>query len=364
MIWLAWIALGWVGLRALVVLVNLLTRPWLKAGVPKELQSVSVLIPARNEADNIGHLLEGLAAQEHPIHEIMVYDDRSTDDTAGAVLQWAAVIPRLRLICGEQEPPVGWLGKNFGCHILASQATGDYLLFLDADVSVAPNFISHLVAHATRKRLQLLSLFPVQTMGSRGEHLLVPLMNRILLSLLPLVLTRLSKRPSLSAANGQCMLFGAKNYHLHRYHEGVKGAAVEDIAIFRRMKKMRFRVQTLLSNGQVTCRMYHGWDEAINGFSKNVLAFFGNGAVPALVYALFGLLGWLPVCMALPWSATMVWLLLSICIVAGTSGLSRQNTGINLMLAVPQQLALFALIFRAMKTRKAGTQQWKGRAIK
>jgi hypothetical protein len=364
MIWLAGFALGWVGLRTLVVLVNLLTRPWLNAGVPKELRSVSVLIPARNEADNIGHLLEGLAAQEHPIKEVLVYDDLSTDDTAGVVRRYMIKMPQLQLIQAEQEPPSGWLGKNHGCHRLALQATGDYLLFLDADVSVSITLIGDLVAQLQHRKLRLLSLFPVQQMETRGEWLLVPLMNRILLSLLPLSLTRLSRRPSLSAANGQCMLFDAGTYRAHQYHALFKDAAVEDITIFKRMKKQRYRVQTLLSNGQISCRMYHGWEEAMNGFSKNVLAFFGNRALPALGYALFGMLGWVPVCMALPWLATMVWLLFSICIVAGTSGLSQQNTRINLMLAVSQQLALFALIFRAMKARKAGTQQWKGRAIK
>jgi glycosyltransferase involved in cell wall biosynthesis len=96
------------------------------------LPSLSVLIPVRNEEKNIGNLLGSLASLPYGKAEIIVCDDGSTDNTADIVQACSKVDPRVRYVQGKELPP-GWTGKNHACHILAGEASNDYLLFLDAD---------------------------------------------------------------------------------------------------------------------------------------------------------------------------------------------------------------------------------------
>lgn len=360
---LALIVLGIQGLRALVVLVNLVTRQWLHSDVPARIPRISVLLPARNEEASLGNLLEGLRCEPYSDFEVLVYDDASTDETASLALSFEQKIPGFRLIKGAGEPPAGWLGKNFACHQLALQAKGEYLLFLDADVLVEPGFLSDLISHSLNHNLHLLSLFPVQKMHTPGERLLVPLMNRILVSMLPLVLTRVSRKPSLSAANGQVMLFRGDTYREHMFHQAVKGRAIEDIRIFRMMKQLRLRSQTLLSGGQVSCRMYHGYSEALTGFSKNIFQFFGGSVAITLLYALFTTFGWIPVVMSADLRLIGLWVFLALLTNLVTSSLSRQSLIRNLLLSAPQQGALIHLIFQALRFRIRGGYLWKGRKI-
>src|SRR5690606_20443965 len=112
----------------------------------------------------------------------------------------------LEYIPGE-ELPAGWTGKNWACYQLAARAKGKYLLFLDADVAVSPDAIQSAVFEFEGKNVQMLSVFPTQKIKSPGEWLIVPLMDWLILTFLPLLRVYKSARPSISAANGQFILF-------------------------------------------------------------------------------------------------------------------------------------------------------------
>ncbi len=160
-------------------------RPHLKKGRIFGINPlVSILIPARNEENNIGRLLDDLQELKYNNFEILVYDDDSTDQTRSVIMDKSLLDKRIRYIQGKVLLP-GWLGKNHACHQLAKAAKGDYLLFLDADVSVIPRLFTDSIAFMEKQDLDLLSLFPVQKMKTLGEWLTVPLMNRILLGNLP-----------------------------------------------------------------------------------------------------------------------------------------------------------------------------------
>jgi hypothetical protein len=365
MLIIAWIIVAFLGLRALVALINLLTRQWLeKSRNPQNtLPFVSVLIPARDEEENLGELLDLIVKQDYPHYEVVIYDDGSKDGTPEIIRKIMLQYPLVRLAKPAGEPPAGWLGKNWACHNLALAAKGNYLMFLDADVKVSETCIRDVMNHMLSGELHLFSLFPVQRMLSNGEKLLVPLMNRILVTLLPLILTRISRKPSLSAANGQTMLFRADTYRKHNFHEAVKGYPVEDIRIFRMMKQHNLRSHTMLSGGQVSCRMYHGYQEALNGFSKNVFAFFGGSAFVTIIFALTTALGWLPVLLSGHSLLMMLWAGLSLLTIILVSVLSKQSVFDNLLLAVPQQVAFLHLILRALRYRIFGGFQWKGRSV-
>lgn len=331
---------------------------------------VSVLIPARNEAQRIPTLLTSLLKDPSLNIEVLVYDDMSGDGTAQVVNAFAVNDSRARLLSGTMLPQ-GWLGKNYACSQLASFAKGDYLLFLDADVRLDASLIPQAVSYAMKKKLVLLSLFPVQIMNTLPEMLTVPLMNRILVSLLPLKLTRLSRRPSLSAANGQFMLFEASTYHKYHFHELVKNQKVEDIKIFRLIKKIskklprskRLRAETLLGNKKIQCRMYDGWEDAMNGFSKNVIEFFGGKPLLAASGALIFAFGFLLPLLAWGWMAGLLYLLVSLFLCAVVSFASIQPVFKNLLLSPLQQLCLVYLVAYAWVKKNKRNNIWKGRNV-
>ena len=359
-------------MRLAVVAANLATKQWLGFNHIAGQHRVSVLIPARNEETNIGRLLHEVQqaelTPELEIAEVLVYDDLSTDSTAEVVQREAEQWSSIRLIRGESLPE-GWLGKNHACHRLAAEATGNWLLFLDADVQVAPRFLADAIGFAEQHELHLLSLFPVQIMRSLGEWMVVPLMNWILVSLLPLILIRLNGRSSLSAANGQFMLFRADSYRKNLWHSQVKSHPVEDILICRVMKKHNLKVATLLSGGQVSCRMYSCFGAAMRGFSKNVGQFFSNSLIWMTTFLLLTtllpvvMLFFLPAMTPVALALFLIYFCLALLIRVGVSRLSRQNMIINLILWPLQQIVLLILSVRWLRFRSGGKIEWKGRKV-
>ncbi len=235
MIIAAYLILAFFVLRFIVSAVNVIFSPVLKKQHPEGNPFVSVLIPARNEEKNIGNILNDLKTQSYSNIEVLVFNDQSTDNTRKLVLDFESSDKRIHLI-DSGNLPEGWLGKNNACYQLAQKAKGSYFLFLDADVRIKPGIIESTLAQMQKHRLNLLSIFPKQTMDTVGEKITVPVMNSILLSLLPMILTRASKRQSLAAANGQFMLFERETYLKTEPHEKVKGHKVEDILIARMYK--------------------------------------------------------------------------------------------------------------------------------
>jgi chlorobactene glucosyltransferase len=360
---IAYAALIYLVVQAGVVILNLVTWPVLPRAVKGTQDSISVLVPARNEERNIGRLLDDLSHIGDQVHEILVYDDESSDSTPVIVEEKALNDQRIRLIRGF-GPVHGWLGKNHACHELARIARGDLLLFLDADVRVGQGLISDSAAYLEQNDLALLSLFPVQQMRTPGEWMTVPLMNRILLGNLPLVFIKLLPFRDFSAANGQFMLFRGDVYRCHQFHQLSKDERVEDIRIMQMIKQFGFKTMTLLSNGQIACRMYAGLRDGIQGFSKNIHAFFGKRWLILFLYTFFNLFG--PIAVSLAFSAAGLWvylaaLMMSIMVI---SLLSKQNILLNLLLYPIQQIVLLIISLDAVFRDLTGTVYWKGRRVK
>lgn len=323
---------------------------------------VSILIPARNEETNITNLLNDLMLQSYSKVEIIVFDDLSTDKTSTIVDHFSQLDARIRLIRSNGLPQ-GWLGKNHGCFTLSKAAKGDFFLFLDADVRINKDIIVNAIAHLRLVKVGLLSIFPKQIMGSIGEKVTVPNMNFILLSLLPLILVRLSKRASLAAANGQFMLFDAKHYKRLEPHLFFKSNRVEDISIARYMKSKGVGVSCLVGNNSVTCRMYNGFNEAVNGFSKNVISFFGDSYVMAVLFWIITTFGIVVIAYSMSIYIALSYLLVIIITRVSISIISKQSIFENLVFMVLQQITLAIFIYRAIINQLKKQHQWKGRGI-
>ncbi|HRY33528.1 MAG TPA: glycosyltransferase [Bacteroidales bacterium] len=362
MVYAAWFVFGFAFLRLMVSLWNLTRGSILRFSATQQDSLVSVLIPARNEAGNLPVLLEHLSRQSYPNLEILIYDDDSSDETWELIERHAARDKRIRGIRGRVLPQ-GWLGKNHACHKLALEARGTLLLFMDADIRPAPAAIASAIAFMEKHEVELLSIFPTQQMNSVGEKLTVPLMNWILLSLLPLELVRKSRRPSFAAANGQFMLFRAGAYHVHQWHEKVKAEAAEDIAICRQVKRSAGKAAVLTGGSLISCRMYASLAGGIRGFSKNARQFMGGSAPLLLFFTLVVLSGPFLLFFALDNLPFLAGIVMFILIRVFTSLPSRQDIITNLLLHPFQMLAWAVIAFTAVYREHSGNLQWKGRNI-
>lgn len=349
-------------IRFLVSVINVLSPLYLPNKSEKGNELVSVLIPARDEEKNLPGLLSDLTKQEHSNLEILVYNDHSTDNTEGVINAFKEKDNRIRLLSAK-DLPKGWLGKNFACHNLASQAKGKYFLFLDADVRISEQLITSALYYVRFHKLDLLSIFPHQRMQTMGEWLTVPLMNWILLSLLPLILVRKSKRPSLAAANGQFMFFRAESYIPYQWHEQVRSNLVEDILIIRKMKVLGMKTATLLGNSDVVCRMYTSYREGINGFAKNLVEFFGGSILTAIFFALM-IFGGITVLIAGSIGQIVVYIALILFIRIFISLASRQQAWKNIFMHIPQMITFLVLLIKGVGVRLTGKYTWKGRSTR
>ncbi len=259
----------------------------LDATSPFLLPRVSVLIPARNEEQNIGNCLTALVEQSYKNLEILVLNDHSTDGTAGIVQEFMRQHTNIKLLNGITIPP-NWLGKTWACQQLSSAATGDVLIFTDADNTHAPNAVANSVAWLMKYQLGMLSAFPQQQTVSMTEQLVVPVMDMFVYAGLPLWLTYKSEHTSLSAANGQWIAFNKDAYTLIGGHVTVRNQIVEDVELARIMKQRGIKILTMTGTEAVFCRMYHSFDEVWAGFTKNIFGLVRYNSES--FFALMGLL--------------------------------------------------------------------------
>jgi glycosyltransferase involved in cell wall biosynthesis len=349
-------------LRFTVTLFNFISNPKLHRVSRQYPDMVSILIPARDEEHNILNLLRSIHQQDYSNYEVIILDDASSDDTYQICADFAAKHPRFRVIKGG-ELPADWLGKNYACHQLAQQAKGDFLLFLDADETIQNGLVNSAIHRMYLRKLSLLSLFTNQETHSVGELMVVPLMHYLLLNLLPLQLVYLIKSPSVSAASGQFMLFDATTYHRNQWHERAKQEVVEDVEIMKLVKAKTYNGESLLANNMINCRMYKGYREAVNGFSKNFLAAFNYSILGLLVYILFVIGGPMIVMITLDFHLIffMIGLIILTRIMISLS--SGQNALYNVILHPVQMINLTLIAFLAIQKYLTKTTVWKGRSI-
>jgi len=146
---------------------------------------ISILIPARNEEENIKRCIISLTKQNYNNIEILVLNDNSTDNTAKIVEELSKKDQRIKLYNGGVLKK-GWLGKTYACHQLSKYARGDYLIFTDADTLHFPNSVSGAVACLIKYKLGALSVFAKQIMVTMHERMMVPFGNYIILCLMPI----------------------------------------------------------------------------------------------------------------------------------------------------------------------------------
>ncbi len=235
------------------------------------LPRISVLVPARNEATSITACITSLLHQRYLDLEVIVFDDDSTDGTGQLLDALTAQFPQLIVIHNHGNPPPAWNGKSYACHCMAQQATGEWLLFTDADTIHSLHGIERGVIQAAALNAALLSVFPRQRAKTWSERVMVS----FIIDFIPLITLNLAAIWRGSgrriAANGQYLLARADAYRAVGGHASVSRALIDDFALAQRFQDCGYTVALVDGADMLSCRMYHALREVWAGFSKNLL---------------------------------------------------------------------------------------------
>ena len=347
-----------------VVNARLLRRP--PTHPPVADVSVSVLLPVRDEEHRVEPCLRALLAQRGvPAYEVVVLDDGSTDRTAEVVRRVAGDDPRVRLVTGAPLPE-GWLGKPHACQQAADAAdpASEALVFVDADVNLAPDAVAAALAVLDDSDLDLISPYPRQIAESTAERLVQPLLQWSWLTTLPLGIAERSPKPSLAAANGQFLVVRRKAYDAAGGHAGVRDDILEDIGLLRAVKRTGGRGVVTDGSTLAECHMYGSWPELRDGYGKSLWAAFGSPAGAAAAVGGLALLYVVPAVAALRGRRLGV-----LGYAAGVTSrvVAARASGARAWpdaLAHPASIVTFGyLVARSWRDHRRGTLRWKGRGV-
>ena len=261
---LAWITLFLAGGPLLLTLDNLRRyRTPLRAA---DRSSISVLVPARNEAANIAAACSAILDSEDVDLELIVLDDGSTDATPEILA--AITDARLRVAKGKGLPP-GWSGKQHACAALAHMASRDLLVFVDADVRLAPDALTRMAGFMSRHDVALASGFPRQITRSWSEVLLLPLIHFLLLGYLPLVQMQRSVSPGLGAGCGQLFIARRDDYRRAGGHAAIRASLHDGLTLPRAFRRAGLMTGLFDASSFATCRMYTDAAGVWEGLTKN-----------------------------------------------------------------------------------------------
>ena len=188
---------------------------------------------------------------------------------------YAERLPSLELV-SSVALPAGWAGKCWACWQAAGRARGEWLLFRDADVMPRPDLLAALIARAEARSLDLLTLMPLQRLGSPAERVVMPAFFALLYGLYPLGQVGDPGSP-IAFANGPCLLIRRQVYHAIGGHQAVRASILEDVELGRCVKSAGYRLEAAAAPDLIEARMYAGWQSLAEGLGKNAVAGYRSG---------------------------------------------------------------------------------------
>jgi len=231
---------------------------------------ISVVIPARNERRHLEMALQSVLGQKYPSFEVIVIDDRSTDET-GEILDRMAVLNPLLKVFHIQELPEDWLGKNYALSYGASKARGDLLLFTDADVIMEPTTMSRAVSYLIKEQLDHLTLSPTLSMPS----LILRIFVTGFFFFFSLYARPWKARDPKSQAHigiGAFNLIRHQVYQSIGTHQAIAMRPDDDMKLGKIVKKRGFSQGFLFGNSFISVEWYSSVRELVHGMMKNSFA--------------------------------------------------------------------------------------------
>jgi hypothetical protein len=319
-------------------------------------EDVSIVVPARDEAASLPALLASIAQLHSSPREVVVVDDGSTDATAEIAARAGALVRR------PPEPPPGWIGKSWACWVGAREATGDVLLFVDADVVLAPDALDRLLAtHAAG----LLSVQPFHRTRAAYESLSAPFN---LVSAMGSGAFAVVGASGAATAFGPCLLTSRADYFTVGGHPSVAGDVVEDIALARRYRAHGLPVDCRVGGDAVAFRMYpSGVASLLEGWTKNLAAGAGSARVAPVVAAVTAVAAALAVAAGLATDPSLA-NATAYAVVAAGIGIALRRLGRFRWWAwglYPLPLLVFVAVFArsAWRTHVRRSVTWRGRTV-
>ncbi|UWQ22073.1 glycosyltransferase family 2 protein [Jannaschia sp. W003] len=363
------VALALALLYAAMTLVNLgALRPPPRGGAAQ--RPVSILIPARDEAGNIEGALHGALSQRDAEIEVVVLDDGSADGTDRIVEAAAAADPRVRLLRGAPLPE-GWNGKQHACHQLAEAARHPVLLFVDADVRLAPDAVARLWTWLESFGLALVSGFPRQITRTLPEIVAIPQILVVLLGYLPVPMARARPDPAFAAGCGQLLMVTRGAYEAAGGHAAFRDRMHDGLNLPRNVRRAGGRTDLVDATPLAHVRMYEDWPAIVEGFSKNATEGMATPrALPVWTALLFGghVLPFLVLPLALlagAWGAAWLSLAAVVLLLAARTVLAwrMHQHPLSVLLHPVGVLVTLWIQFRALRDARRGRRvTWRGRA--
>ena len=342
---------------------------------PLATSSVSICIPARNEALNIGECVRAALASDWPELEVIVVDDRSDDGTGDMARDAANGDSRLHIVDGV-EPPMGWAGKPWACFRAAKESKGAWLVFVDADVRLHPKAVQAIVETAKENNLAMLSLFGTWIVEGFWEKVLVPAVGWLIRGAVDL--DKVNDISQIEAfANGQCIAIQRSAYFTIEGHKSVRDQVLEDVRFAEVVKRKGLAVQVRPAPWAFRVRLYRSLSEIINGYTKNLYEGLGRNPVAGFGAALF-----LFICALLPFvlavsltigTILLGWQVINVATVLWLWGVVALQTlfryrqelrdGRDGRFAFCHPLANLLVIWILLRSTTKVTVQWKGRSF-
>lgn len=326
----------------------------------KEISSlVSILVPMRDEERNVSEVLQSISSSESLLqHQILVLNDHSTDGTSSELAQFSNI-----QIFDGIDLPEGWLGKNFACHQLVTHSTGEYLVFVDADVRLTPSAIAASITYMNSLGWDFISPYPQQIAKTFFERLMQPLLQWSWLSSVPLRFAERGKFPSMIIANGQFMIIKREAYIASGGHKAIRHEVLDDLELARLLMKSGFTGGVADGSDVALCRMYENATELFAGYTKSLWRAFGSpvGSIATALY--LNVTGVLPIILVLS-GYRAAWIGYFLVVLSRYVSAIRTRSTPTLALLHPFSIiTLTFMIAWSWQKKATGQLIWRGRSV-
>ena len=324
-------------------------------------KSVTVLLPMRNEQDNVADCVAELMAQVN-VHslQVIIIDDQSTDNTAEILTKSIGNDSRFAVV-SSNGPRAGWLGKVSALQTGFEKSKGEIVICLDADVRLKPDAIARAVNQLDDLALDFISPYPHQIANTLGEKLIQPLLHWSWMSTVVLRLAEKLPFKSTAVANGQFFLIRSASLGKIDGFTSVAHQILDDVELARSLIAAGFKGAVTEGSDIAHTRMYKSFHEIRLGYGKSLHKAFG-GVFGALIATLFiAATGIVPVLLALD-GYLLGWI--AFFCIAFTRALSAIRSRSNPLFALLHPISAALLIYLiAYSWAKRGKIQWKGRTV-
>lgn len=352
-----------------IVLFNYVSRIWprpQRSGL--SVRESSILIPCLNEEEDLQTTIPTVKSVLGSKITAIYLDDGSSDASYSILEKYQS--ERLEVIKGNPVRPLGWKGKSWALQNLyeyeKEKRNAEYIILTDADDELEPEIIETSFALMEKHGLDMLSFFPGQSFGGLIERLFSPIADIILFTLLPLTLVRRTSLTSLAAANGQWVLVRREILDELGGFTELRQFTAEDTALARIAKSKGYKVAVYSGIYLIRTRMYEGYKEIVNGYTKNLYSIAGNNSILTILMGCIYLIAGVGALSSLFFVNYYPFALLPFLIMIFWRGTLSERLGHGfwaVILFPITSMVLFYIACRSAIMVPRGKASWKGRQL-